>query len=68
MRDLYEFTGATKLGEYTISVKDLYLPSVYAEVQSGDWYIDLDADGAFEDLEQTFIDYFGEDSEELKKI
>ena len=67
LRDLYEFTGATKLGEYTISVKDLYLPSVYAEVQSGDWYIDLDVDGTFEALEQTFIDYFGEDSEELKK-
>ena len=67
LRDLYEFTGATKLGEYTISVKDLYLPSVYAEVQSGDWYTDLDAEGAFEGLEQTFIDYFGEDSEELKK-
>lgn len=67
LRDLYEFTGATKLGEYTISVKDLYLPSVYAEVQSGDWYTDLDAEGAFEGLEQIFEDYFGEDSEELKK-
>ena len=56
------------MGEYTISVKDLYLPSVYAEVQSGDWYTDLDAEGAFEGLEQIFEDYFGEDSEELKNI
>lgn len=67
VKDLYEFIGSTKLGEYTISVKDLYLPSIFAESDDTEWFSELSDEGTWSAINKLFSDWFGKDSEEFKK-
>ena len=57
--DLYEYIGSTKLGDYTITVNDLYLPYVYVDSTAKDSKLILDMikDGSFDQLIELFKDY-----------
>tara|TARA_Y100000996_G_C22471503_1_gene622310 strand:+ start:214 stop:1107 length:894 start_codon:yes stop_codon:yes gene_type:complete len=57
--DLYEYIGSTKMGDHTITVNDLYLPSVYIDSTAKDSKLILDMikDGSFDQLIEFFKDY-----------
>lgn len=67
VRDLYEFIGSTKIGEYTISVKDLYLPLIFAESDDTEWFSELSDEGTWSAINKLFSDWFGKDSKEFKE-
>ena len=65
--DLYEFTASTKLGQYLITVDDLYLPTLFIEGQeSAEVFKEMTEDGLWEELQQLVSEWFGKDSEEYK--
>lgn len=65
--DLYEFTASTKLGQYLITVDDLYLPTLFIEGQeSAEMFKEMTEDGLWEELQQLVSEWFGKDSEEYK--
>ena len=65
--DLYEFTASTKLGQYLITVDDLYLPTLFVEGQeSAEILKEMTEDGLWEELQQLVSEWFGKDSEEYK--
>ncbi len=61
--NLYEYTASTKLGQYLITVDDLYLPALFIE-NEGDDLEEMFEDGTWEEMEQYVIEWFGKDSEE----
>ena len=65
--DLYEFTASTKLGQYLITVDDLYLPTLFIEGQeSAEMFKEMTEDGLWEEFQQLVSEWFGKDSEEYK--
>ena len=65
--DLYEFTASTKLGQYLITVDDLYLPTLFIEGQeSAEMFKEMTEDGLWEELQQLVSEWFGKDSKEYK--
>ena len=66
--DLYEYTASTKLGEYTVSVNDIYLPSVFIDTEDAESLrIFLDEDIWIPFTEMLTKD-LGKESEEVKKL
>ena len=64
--DLYEFTASTKLGQYLITVDDLYLPALFIEGQESAEMFKEMTEGLWEELQQLVSEWFGKDSEEYK--
>ena len=65
--ELYEFTASTKLGQYLITVDDLYLPTLFIEGQeSAKMFKEMTEDGLWEGLQEMVSEWFGEESEEYK--
>ena len=65
--DLYEFTASTKLGQYLITVDDLYLPTLFVEGQeSAEMLKEMTEDRLWEELQQVVSEWFGKDSKEYK--
>jgi len=64
--DLHEYIASTKLGEYTITVNDLYLPLMFTESEDYDWYKETMSDGVWDEIEATIAEWFGNESEEFK--
>ena len=65
--DLYEFTASTKLGQYLITVDDLYLPTLFIEGQeSAEMFKEMTEDGLWEEFQQLVSEWFGKDSEVYK--
>tara|TARA_X000000368_G_C22991092_1_gene694401 strand:- start:316 stop:1212 length:897 start_codon:yes stop_codon:yes gene_type:complete len=64
---LYEFTASTKLGQYLITVDDLYLPTLFVEGQeSAKMFKESTEDGLWEEMQEMVSEWFGEESEEYK--
>ena len=64
---LYEFNASTKLGQYLITVDDLYLPTLFIEGQSSaDEIQELTEDGFWEEFLEIVGEWFGKDSKEYK--
>ena len=64
---LYEFTASTKLGQYLITVDDLYLPNLFVEGQeSAKMFKESTEDGLWEEMQEMVSEWFGEESEEYK--
>ena len=64
---LYEFTASTKLGQYLITVDDLYLPTLFVEGQeSAKMFKEMTEDGLWEEVQEMVSEWFGEESEEYK--
>ena len=67
--DLYEYTASTKLGEYTVSVNDIYLPSVFIDTEDAETFF---AEFLDEDIWIPFTEMLTEDlgkeSEEVEKL
>ena len=65
--ELYEFTASTKLGQYLITVDDLYLPSLFIEGQeSAKMFKEMTEDGLWEELQEIVSEWFGKESDEYK--
>ena len=65
---LYEFTASTKLGQYLITVDDLYLPALFLEGQeSAKMFKEMTEDGLWEEMQEMVSEWFGEESEEYKE-
>ena len=65
--ELYEFTASTKLGQYLITVDDLYLPTLFVEGQeSAKMFKEMTEDGLWEEVQEMVSEWFGEESEEYK--
>ena len=65
--ELYEFTASTKLGQYLITVDDLYLPNLFVEGQeSAEMFKEMTEDGLWEEVQEMVSEWFGEESEEYK--
>lgn len=66
--DLYEYTASTKLGEYTLSVNDIYLPNVFIDTEdSEELRIFLD-DEIWIPFTEMLTKDLGKESEEVKKL
>tara|TARA_B100000768_G_scaffold104001_1_gene96629 strand:- start:1078 stop:1974 length:897 start_codon:yes stop_codon:yes gene_type:complete len=66
INDLYEYTASTKLGQYTISVDDLYLPGLFLETQDKDLTKEMTEEGLWEEFGEMLSEWYGEDSETVK--
>ena len=65
--ELYELTASTKLGQYLITVDDLYLPTLFVEGQeSAKMFKEMTEDGLWEEVQEMVSEWFGEESEEYK--
>ena len=62
--DLYEYTASTKLGNYMITVDDLYLPTLFIETAEGNDMEELAT--MFSEYSEYVSEWFGKDSKELK--
>ncbi len=66
--DLYEYTASTKLGEYTVSANDIYLPSVFIDTMDAESFADfLDKDTWIQIIELLIAD-LGKESKEVKDL
>jgi len=66
--DLYEYTASTKLGEYTVSVNDIYLPSVFIDTEdaiSFEEFLDEDIWIPFTEL---LTKELGKESKEVERL
>ena len=66
INNLYEYTASTKLGQYTISVDDLYLPGLFLETQDKDLTKEMTEEGLWEEFGEILSEWYGEDSETVK--
>ena len=66
INNLYEYTASTKLGQYTISVDDLYLPGLFLETQDKDLTKEMTEEGLWEEFGEMLSEWYGEDSETVK--
>ena len=64
--NLYEYTASTKLGQYMITVDDLYLPTLFIETAEGNDMRELVA--MFSEYLEYISEWFGKDSKELKEF
>tara|TARA_B100000989_G_scaffold56075_1_gene37845 strand:- start:1185 stop:2081 length:897 start_codon:yes stop_codon:yes gene_type:complete len=62
--DLYEYTASTILGQYLITVDDLYLPALFIESEGGEMYEEMSGDGFWEEFGQFVSEWFGKNSKE----
>ena len=65
--ELYELTASTKLGQYLITVDDLYLPNLFIEGQeSAKLFKEMTEEGLWEGLQEMVSEWFGKESKEYK--
>lgn len=68
LNDLYEYIASTKLGQYTISVNDIYLPALLSEMDDSEWYQEMLDEGMWSAVIELFAESFGEESKEFKSF
>ena len=66
INNLYEYTASTKLGQYTISVDDLYFPGLFLETHDKDLTKEMTEEGLWEEFGEMLSEWYGEDSETVK--
>ena len=66
--DLYEYTASTKLGEYTVSVNDIYLPSVFIDTEDAVTYAEFLDEDIWIPFTEVLTENLGKESEEVKKL
>lgn len=65
--ELYEYTASTNLGQYLITVDDLYLPTLFIEGQeSAKIFKEMTEDDFWEELQEMVGEWFGKDSIEYE--
>jgi len=64
--DLYEYTASTKLGEYTVSANDIYLPSVFLDTIDVELYLEFIDEDLWGSVIQVFAEGFGKESQQFK--
>ena len=65
---LYEYTASTKLGEYTVSVNDIYLPSVFIDTEDAETYAEFLDEDIWIPFTEVLTEDLGKESEEVKKL
>ena len=65
---LYEYTASTKLGEYTVSVNDIYLPSVFIDTEDAVTYAEFLDEDIWIPFTEVLTEDLGKESEEVKKL
>ena len=66
--DLYEYTASTKLGEYTLSVNDIYLPSVFIDTEDAVTYAEFLDEDIWIPFTEVLTEDLGKESEEVEKL
>ena len=66
--DLYEYTASTKLGEYTVSVNDIYLPSVFIDTEDTETLRTFLDEDIWIPFTEMLTEDLGKESEEVKKL
>ena len=66
--DLYEYTASTKLGEYTVSVNDIYLPSVFIDTEDAVTYAEFLDEDIWIPFTEVLTEDLGKESEEVKEL
>ena len=66
--DLYEYIASTKLGEYTVSVNDIYLPSVFIDTEDAETYAEFLDEDIWIPFTEMLTEDLGKESEEVKKL
>ena len=66
--DLYEYIASTKLGEYTVSVNDIYLPSVFIDTEDAVTYAEFLDEDIWIPFTERLTEDLGKESEEVKKL
>lgn len=66
--DLYEYTASTKLGEYTVSVNDIYLPSVFIDTEDAETYAEFLDEDIWIPFTEMLTEDLGKESEEVEKF
>ena len=66
--DLYEYTASTKLGEYTVSVNDIYLPSVFIDTEDVETFAEFLDEDIWIPFTEMLTEDLGKESEEVEKL
>ena len=66
--DLYEYTASTKLGEYTVSVNDIYLPSVFIDTEDAETFAEFLDEDIWIPFTEMLTEDLGKESEEVEKL
>ena len=66
--DLYEYTASTKLGEYTVSVNDIYLPSVFIDTEDVETFAEFLDEDIWIPFTEMLTEELGKESEEVEKL
>ena len=66
--DLYEYTASTKLGEYTVSVNDIYLPSVFIDTEDAETLRTFLDEDIWIPFTEMLTEDLGKESEEVEKL
>ena len=66
--DLYEYTASTKLGEYTVSVNDIYLPSVFIDTEDVETFAEFFDEDIWIPFTEMLTEELGKESEEVEKL
>ena len=66
--DLYEYTASTKLGEYTVSVNDIYLPSVFIDTEDAETFAEFLDEDIWIPFTEVLTEDLGKESEEVEKL
>ena len=65
---LYEYTASTKLGEYTVSVNDVYLPSVFLDTTDLELFLEFIDQDFTEPFREMIDEGFGKESKQAKDL
>ena len=65
---LYEYTASTKLGEYTVSVNDVYLPSVFLDTTDLELFLEFIDPDFTEQFSEMIDEGFGKESKQAKDL
>jgi len=65
---LYEYTASTKLGEYTVSVNDVYLPSVFLDTTDLELFLEFIDQDFMEPFSEMIDEGFGKESKQAKDL
>ena len=66
--DLYEYTASTKLGEYTVSVNDIYLPSVFIDTEDAETFAEFLDEDIWIPFTEVLTEDLGKESKEVEKL
>ena len=66
--DLYEYTASTKLGEYTVSVNDIYLPSVFIDTEDAETFTEFLDKDIWIPFTEVLTEDLGKESKEVEKL